>query len=75
MLGVETIRAASSTTSREEILATYLPYSDSVLISRNAELKLVSREAGGRREFFEDPMSTYFGNRIHEPNDEVRLFI
>ena len=58
-----------------EVHATYLPASDKVLISRNHELKLVSREAGGRSEFFEDPVSAHFGNRIREVLDEVSLFL
>jgi len=46
-----------------------------VLVSRDHELKLVSREAGSRTEFFEDPAATHFGNRIHEVSDEISLFL
>jgi hypothetical protein len=55
--------------------ASYLPAADKVLVSRGSHLKLVSREAGGRTDFFQDPAATHFGNRITSALDEVRLFI
>ena len=57
------------------MLATYLPSSDKVLLSSGSEVKLISRDLGGRSSFFEDGHSTYFGNRISELTDKVRLFI
>lgn len=75
-------RSASSGAQRAETAPTgaqvrmlYLPASDKVLMSRNNELKLVSRESGGNGEFFADPMSVHFGNRIQDIFDEVNVFI
>jgi len=68
-------RSSSRAAGSEEVIATYLPAADQVLLSRNGQLKLVSREAGGRREFFEDPTAAYFGNLIREPSDVVHLFL
>jgi len=47
----------------EAVNMAYLPASDKVLVSRDNQLKLVSREAGGRTDFFEEPV--HFGNQIH----------
>jgi len=53
----------------------YLPASDKLLMSHNNELKLVSRQPAGDREFLADPISRHFGNHIHGILDEVSIFI
>lgn len=53
----------------------YHALADKALVARGNELKLVSREVGGRKGFFEDAAASHFGNRISSPEDEVRLFI
>lgn len=57
------------------IQAVYLPSSDQVLLARDNELKLSMRPASGVGEFFSDPASVHFGNRLKDLMDEVRLFI
>lgn len=61
--------------SPQQTHAAYLSAGDKVLVSRGNLLKLVSRDAGSRTDFFQDPASTYFGNRITSGKDEVRLFV
>jgi hypothetical protein len=58
-----------------EVHIIYLPASDKVLMSRNNELKLVSRSSRGNGEFFEDPMSCHLGNHIHDILDDTDIFI
>ena len=53
----------------------YLPASDKVLLSVDNELKLVSRGSGGSREFFTEPASLHFGNRLKDILDDVSIFI
>jgi hypothetical protein len=44
-------------------------------MSLNHELKLVSRGSRGKGEFFEEPVSAYFGNHVKDILDEVSVFI
>jgi hypothetical protein len=53
----------------------YIPTSDKILLTKDSELKLVARETGGRKEFFDGPESTHFGNRISDVSEEVNLFL
>lgn len=58
-----------------QVHSIYLPASDKVLVSRNHQLKLVSRGPGGNGGFFEDPAAAHFGSHIHGILDEVSIFI
>ena len=55
--------------------AAYHPAGDKVLISKANMLKAVSREQGGRSDFFSEPAALFFGNRVQTAHDQVRLFI
>lgn len=55
--------------------ALYLASSDQVLLSYNNDVKLVSRERGGRGELFAEPLSTHFGGQVRDALDEVAIFV
>ena len=46
-----------------------------MLLSVDNELKLVSRGSGSNREFFTEPASLYFGNRLRDILDDISVFI
>lgn len=63
-LGSNAVLSTDRAAAGALVQALYLPASDKVLLSRNNELKLVSRGSGGNREFFAEPASVHFGNRL-----------
>lgn len=46
-----------------------------MLLSLDHQLKLVSRGPRGKGEFFDEPVSAYFGNHVKDVLDEVSVFI